>query len=393
MAKPKIALSAGHHNAQRGNGVEIILTGKMCHETAKALRAHGGFDVRVLTPGDGLGFTTQGLDDLAQDTIILHRQGWTPDLYIEFHTQGIADPRPRGMFGIYPDKPHLGDVDTDTRDKLIPIINRHVSQATGVPIWTDGVMSENETGVKTLGIFRATAPLKAVMTRVLTENGTHSNGSDLAIMQRPTWAPALGRAYVAALCAYFGIPNTQPAAVGNTAERMFAMTTLGAVQIGTAATVATIAARDNGEYTQQDIDFIVRSYEVLCTACDVDVRLALAQMVHETAWLSSYWAGRPRRNPAGLGVTGTPGEGLSFDSWGRSATAHVGRLLAYALPVGHGTPEQQAIMAQALSYRALPDRYRGSATQVSDFGAGVWAADPDYEHKFARVAVELFPQG
>jgi hypothetical protein len=65
--------------------------------------------------------------------------------------------------------------------------------------------------------------------------------------------------------------------------------------------------------------------------------------------------------------------GMSFDSWETgSIPGHLGRLLAYALPEGSGTPEQQALIGAALSRRRLPTGYRGIAPYITGFN-GTWA--------------------
>jgi hypothetical protein len=137
-------------------------------------------------------------------------------------------------------------------------------------------------------------------------------------------------------------------------------------------------------YTAADVQSIVAAYAKLGATVGLDWFLAIAQMVHETGALTSWWSQRERRNPAGIGATGRtstkpkdkqpgPGwswddqsniwrEGWSFPSWADDAIpAHLGRLLAYALPAGRGTPAQQALIARALAYRALPTEYRGVA--------------------------------
>src|SRR2546430_1484908 len=94
-----------------------------------------------------------------------------------------------------------------------------------------------------------------------------------------------------------------------------------------------ILSRPHGEYTETDIaGVIVPAYFAVCARAGVDPLLVIAQMIHETGNLCSAWSARPHRNPAGLGVTGEPGKGLSFPTWKDDAIpAHVGRLLAYAL--------------------------------------------------------------
>lgn len=151
---------------------------------------------------------------------------------------------------------------------------------------------------------------------------------------------------------------------------------------------AIITHRDNGEYTPVDVRTILEQYANLCAQTGLDLALAVAQMLHSTEWLTSWWAQRPRRNPAGLGVTGKPGEGLSFPAWEQSTVAHCGRLLAYALKDAQANDAQRSVIAQALAYRPLPDSYRGCATTLAGLG-GTWSADVDYGSKVAAIANEL----
>lgn len=130
-------------------------------------------------------------------------------------------------------------------------------------------------------------------------------------------------------------------------------------------------ARTHANYTSADISLVILpAYFAVCTSVGVDPCAAIAQMIHETGNLSSDWDARPHRNPAGIGVTGEPGKGLSFANWSNeSIPAHVGRLLAYALPKGSGTPAQQALIGTALAFRSLPDSLRGSAPTLAPLGA------------------------
>jgi hypothetical protein len=120
----------------------------------------------------------------------------------------------------------------------------------------------------------------------------------------------------------------------------------------------------------------------------IDPLVAIAQMIHETNNLSSWWAARPRRNPAGIGVTGQQRTaqpkggvwqrddaagcwkaGLAFATWRDAIAAHTGRLLAYALPAKQRTPAQQEGVARALKYRGLPAKLHGSAPTLKRLGA------------------------
>jgi hypothetical protein len=149
-------------------------------------------------------------------------------------------------------------------------------------------------------------------------------------------------------------------------------------------------ARPHTGYSNYDIaQVILPRYWDLCIAAGIDPVLTIAQMIHETGNLTEWWAQRPRRNPAGIGVTGETSltrpikgvwqprthatgweEGVAFTTWVDDAIpAHVGRLLAYALPIGKGTAIQQAVMDVGLACRPLDQRARGTAPTLKPLGA------------------------
>jgi hypothetical protein len=150
-------------------------------------------------------------------------------------------------------------------------------------------------------------------------------------------------------------------------------------------------AAANG-YAYDDVVSIVKAYEQVGSSVGVDWFLAIAQMAHETGFMTSFWSARPQRNPAGLGVEGRssttdpnqPGwvfnsqrnmweKGLSFASWEEEAIpAHIGRMLAYALRDDQATPAQKAMIDKALAYRALPANLRGVAPTIVGLN-GRWA--------------------
>jgi hypothetical protein len=170
-----------------------------------------------------------------------------------------------------------------------------------------------------------------------------------------------------------------------------------------------LAARSAAEYPRFDVAEIVGAYQQIGDAVGMDWFLALAQMAHETGSLTSWWSGRPRRNPAGIGVTGrtqegTPDappagawawddtlqlwrEGLSFPTWvDHGVPAHLGRLLAYALRDDQANETQGELIDTALSYRALPASYRGVAQVITDLN-GRWAVPgTDYGQRIMDLA-------
>jgi flagellum-specific peptidoglycan hydrolase FlgJ len=152
--------------------------------------------------------------------------------------------------------------------------------------------------------------------------------------------------------------------------------------------VSHVLARPHGGYTDANVRTIIRHYDETARGVGIDPLLVVAQMVLETGNLTSHWSQPPRRNPAGIGVTGEAGKGVSFPNWKAAVRAHVGRVLAYALPKGQGTAAQRELVKEALSWRPLPDSFRGVAPTPGAL-AGTWAADTKYAAKIVRIANEM----
>ena len=167
-------------------------------------------------------------------------------------------------------------------------------------------------------------------------------------------------------------------------------------------------AAANG-YSYEDVVAIVESYQRVGNSVGVDWFLAIAQMAHETGYLTSFWSARPQRNPAGVGVDGhiwpsNPGvansayntqrnrweRGLSFSSWSDEAIpAHIGRLLAYALRDDQATPAQKALIDKALAYRPLSSDRRGVAPTIVGLN-GRWAVPgTTYGQRILSVMMSL----
>ena len=175
-----------------------------------------------------------------------------------------------------------------------------------------------------------------------------------------------------------------------------------------ARAVRFILARPHGEYTEVDIAHtIVPAYFAVCASVGLDAVLLIAQMIHETGNLSSWWAARPRRNPAGIGVTGAVRgaqpptgvwqqrddiwvEGVAFTSWkDGSIPAHAGRLLAYARTDAQASVAQRDLIKRALGVRGLPLAFRGAAPRVQGLN-GRWAVPgTTYADKIASIANRL----
>jgi N-acetylmuramoyl-L-alanine amidase/Mannosyl-glycoprotein endo-beta-N-acetylglucosaminidase len=210
----------------------------------------------------------------------------------------------------------------------------------------------------------------------------------------------LAHAEYVALCRHFGLapsssaggggtvahpqPNGAGGAVGPAstfiAPRRASRAQLETFVLGRGPTVGDEAASE-----------IVRLYDKTCTAVSVDPLLLVAQMVLETGGLTSFWSQPPRRNLAGIGVTGEAGVGKKFPDWPRAVRAHVGRMLRYAVREGAETNAQRPLIEEALQVRRLPKQLWGVAPAVGNLGSGVWAADPFYAKKIIRLANEARP--
>lgn len=188
---------------------------------------------------------------------------------------------------------------------------------------------------------------------------------------------------------------------------------LGAPQASPTQITSFILSRPHGSYNAHDVgNVIVPAYWSVCASVAVDPILVLAQLIHETGNLTSWWSQRPRRNPAGIGVTGetkitgTVGgprvapdgdwayweagvwrAGVSFASWEHDAVpAHVGRLLAYCLRDSQANTAQRMLISRALAVRSLPASFRGVAPTLRGLN-GRWAVPgTTYADSIAAIA-------
>jgi hypothetical protein len=222
---------------------------------------------------------------------------------------------------------------------------------------------------------------------VLIEHGFVTNPVEHAWLKRNV--KELARAEHAALRRFFGLgPIQQPPDTGN-GHLITPDTVLAASPRAQAARAERyLIERPHGEYSDDDVRTIVQGYYATAAGVGLDPLLVVSQMVEETGHLTSFWSQRPRRNPAGIGVTGAPGVGLSFPSWQTAIRAHTGRLLAYSLPAGAENEAQASLIHEALEFRPLPQNRRGVARTLQGL-SGTWAADPQYAVKISHIANEI----
>jgi hypothetical protein len=149
-----------------------------------------------------------------------------------------------------------------------------------------------------------------------------------------------------------------------------------------------------GWYSDNELKtVIVPAYYRHASIVKVDPAVAIAQMIHETGFLTSWWSNRPRRNPAGIGVTGQSSieepdnllewaynertkkwhKGLSFMTWESHAIpAHIARLLAYATKPIDRNSEQQQFIDKYTKERPVPVSVIGKSPTLAGLEA-TWA--------------------
>lgn len=128
----------------------------------------------------------------------------------------------------------------------------------------------------------------------------------------------------------------------------------------------------------------------------VDFALAFAQWMHETGYGTSKWWIN-RKNPAGLGITGTArtdNKSKVFASFDEAARAQVAHLLLHA--TGH-VNRGGLVPEDDPRYEAYIELYGGNvvrAETIADLatrkGRLSWAADPDYAGHLVRRMIEIF---
>jgi len=172
--------------------------------------------------------------------------------------------------------------------------------------------------------------------------------------------------------------------------------------------VAIAAAAPTAVYPRAEVAHLAALYWQYAPLVGLDPAVAWAQLMLETgridppsAGLASWWCMPGKWNFAGIGVTGATAlarpntgvwqqdgaiwrEGLAFSSATQGVMAHIGRLIAYAVPPTQYAPAQAWAVGIALDWRPLPARYHGAAGAIEQFGNGVWAKDTRYADKWLQ---------
>lgn len=122
-------------------------------------------------------------------------------------------------------------------------------------------------------------------------------------------------------------------------------------------------------YSDEQVASLGHAFYDLGEAGYLNGTLAAAQCCHETGNLTSARSLPPQHNTAGIGATNDGAQGVVFPSLEASATAQVGRLIAYALAPEYRTPAQDALVAEGMAARDLPAKCHGSAPYLYLLGS------------------------
>jgi flagellum-specific peptidoglycan hydrolase FlgJ len=311
-------------------------------------------------------------------------KGTRADAAVFLHADGVDDPRPSGFSFGFPDPP--------INKKLADLIADEFTKIPGHPKRRGDNPTKDAHGYYGFRLVDSAGP------ETLIEHGFVSNPDEKRWLDNHV--PEIARAEYNAICRFFRLKPAEgggvrtPAATAAAAEPLATTSTLMAAPRATQAQLrAHLIAHHKAHHSQSvykdaAMSHIVRLYFTTAGSIGLDPLIAVAQMELETGHLTSKASQPPQRNPAGIGITGAPGEGLSFPNWTKAVRAHVGRLAAYAIAKGKGTPEQKALIKEALDVRPLDDSKRGSAARLQGLAKN-WAADPDYADKIVRVAKEI----
>jgi hypothetical protein len=304
------------------------------------------------------------------------------DAAIFLHADGFEDPKANGFGFGFPDPP--------VNRKLADLIAAEFMKIPGHPRRRGDNITADAHKYYGFRLVDSDGP------ETLVEHGFMSNPAERRWLE--SHVPQLAQAEYNAICRFFklspaGTAARAPAATAPT-EALTTSSTLLAPPRATQAQMRNHlishhkAHHSQSIYKDSAMSNIVRLYFTTAKSIGLDPLVAFAQMELETGHLTSKASQPPQRNPAGIGITGAPGEGLSFPNWTKAVRAHVGRLAAYAIPKGKGTAEQKALIKEALNVRPLGDEKRGVAARLQGLSKN-WAADPDYADKIVRVAKEI----
>jgi N-acetylmuramoyl-L-alanine amidase len=181
-----------------------------------------------------------------------------------------------------------------------------------------------------------------------------------------------------------GIPGRTPGLI------MTAEDPLLAVPRGSAVRALASALRAGARRPEDLRTYLMEVYR-LAPLVRIDPAIVVAQSAHETGWWQSP-AWTDHLNPAGIGITGSDVASPSWESGEAAARAHLVHFFLYAagsIPPGH--PLEPYIPLDPRYDAALVAGRAKSVVSLADL-TGLWATDPDYGGRVARVGTRLFAE-
>jgi N-acetylmuramoyl-L-alanine amidase len=171
---------------------------------------------------------------------------------------------------------------------------------------------------------------------------------------------------------------------------MTAQDPLLAVPRGSAVRALASALRAGTRRPEDLRTYLMEVYR-LAPLVGIDPAIVVAQSAHETGWWQSP-AWTDHLNPAGIGITGSDVASPSWENGEAAARAHLVHLFLYAAgPIPPGHPLEPYIPLDPRYDAALAAGRAKSAISLADL-TGLWATDPDYGGRVARVGTRLFAE-
>ncbi|HEV2088306.1 MAG TPA: SH3 domain-containing protein [Cryptosporangiaceae bacterium] len=149
-------------------------------------------------------------------------------------------------------------------------------------------------------------------------------------------------------------------------------------------------ARAAGAQRMDQVELYIREVHRVAPQVGFDPAIIVAQSALETGyWKSSWWV--QRLNPAGLGVTGDPGQNAASPTFANGTiAAHAQLAHMHAEVFGRSQPLPEILQGKDPTYQQVfAAGWAGTIRTIEDL-AGTWAVDPEYHFKIVRVAREIF---
>jgi hypothetical protein len=353
----RVLVQAGHqrplqpgHEGQTGAPGEADLVARIQRRLVQLLNQDGNFS--------GIPMPGRINDGVAVDAALF------------LHADGAANPTASGF--------SVGFPNFDVNRKLAQLIAEEIAAIPGAP------RRRPDNNTVDMAQYYGFSHVATPGPEVLVEHGFVTNPDERVWLN--DHVDDIAHAELNALRRFFGLEPSRDLQGGGGSQKVRVGSPLLAASRAPAQRVTRhLLSLEHGDYAEEDVRRVCQLYYRTARSVGLDPLVVIAQMYLETGHLTSFWSQRPRRNMAGIGVTGEPGVGLSFPTLPLAVRAHVGRLLAYAIPAGAESLGQRRLINEALAVRPLPASLRGAAPTLKGL-AGTWAADPDYARKIAGVA-------